>query len=149
MLARLEHVPPAPPRPPALSRRWRPLAWAAAFVAASAAAVWLALLLLQPPPRPGTPPQKMARPGPPVGEPVEPLEVAVAEEVEILSVGGADTATLVVGLLPLQGPMELAREGEVEVTQAKPVVRMGPGGTPMIWTPLDEDEQDPDEVRSP
>ncbi|MCI0681551.1 MAG: hypothetical protein L0Y71_05570 [Gemmataceae bacterium] len=77
----------------------------------------------------------------------EPLPVAAAHEVEILRVEGADTQTLVVGALPVQGPLELAGPGEVTVTSVQPAVRdnmmpevrtQGPG-RPMIWARLDTD----------
>ena len=77
----------------------------------------------------------------------EPFSVAAAHEVEILLVEGADTQTLVVGALPVQGALELAGPGDVTVTSVQPAARdnmmpevhtHGPG-RPMIWARLDTD----------
>jgi hypothetical protein len=118
-----------------------------AALAATAAAVWLAVVLSrsaterqvvrQAPPAPGPrPPGVRPGPAPPA---VEPFPVATADEVEILSVRGADTETLVVGELPLEGPMVLVAAGEVEVKRVEPEVRMGGDGPPMVWTPLERE----------
>jgi hypothetical protein len=67
------------------------------------------------------------------------------DEVEILRVEGADTGTLVVGALPVHGPLELADPGEVTVTSIEPDARdqMVPvirsTGRPMIWARLDSE----------
>jgi len=82
-----------------------------------------------------------------ITEEQEPFVVAAAHEVEILNVEGADTHTLVVGELPLQGSLELAAPGEVTVNSVQPAARdnmlpdvhvRGPG-RPMIWARLDTD----------
>jgi anti-sigma factor RsiW len=76
-----------------------------------------------------------------------PFSVAQAHEVEILNVDGADTHTLVVGELPLNGSLELAGLGDVTVNSVQPAARdnmlpdvhvRGPG-RPMIWARLDTD----------
>jgi len=86
-------------------------------------------------------------PAPAPVETEEPFSVAAAHEVEILAVEGADTQTLVVGALPVQGPLELAGPGDVTVTSVQPAARdnmmpeirvQGPG-RPMIWARLDTD----------
>jgi anti-sigma factor RsiW len=72
---------------------------------------------------------------------MEPFPVASEREVVILYVEGADTGTLVVGQLPLQGPMELVDAGDVTLTSVEPAQRdnmvpdvhiAGPG-RPIIW----------------
>ncbi|GEM_PF-5896653 len=92
------------------------------------------------------------RPGPvPNTAPNDPddvaFSVAAAHEVEIMNVDGADTHTLVVGELPVKGPLELAAPGEVTVTSVQPAARdnmmpevnmQGPG-RPMIWARLETD----------
>jgi hypothetical protein len=123
-------------------------AWAVAALAAAAAAVWLALNLLRPADGPEVARQLPRVPGPPVRvepptEPVEPFAVATSDEVEILSIGGADTATVAVGELPLNGPMLLVQAGEVEVQRAEPEVRTGGNGSPMVWTPLATERVEP------
>jgi hypothetical protein len=78
-------------------------------------------------------------------ESYEVLSVATMDEVEILRVEGADTGTLVVGALPVHGPLELADPGEVTVTSVEPDARdqMVPVirsiGRPMIWARLDSE----------
>jgi anti-sigma factor RsiW len=81
----------------------------------------------------------------PVEEP-EVLQVATSEEVEILRIAGADIDTLVVGRLPVVGPIILLTSQEVEVRppvndQARTEVRMA-GSSPMVWTPLPNDDDD-------
>jgi hypothetical protein len=72
----------------------------------------------------------------------EPFPVASEREVVILRVEGADTGTLVVGELPLQGPLVLVGPGDVTLTSIEPAQRdnmvpevnvTGPG-RPIIWT---------------
>lgn len=75
--------------------------------------------------------------------------VATAAEVEILRVEGNDTPTLVVGRLPLQGPLELAGPGEVVLTSVQPDdtdrmlphVRTGGSDRPMIWARVEAEEE--------
>ena len=114
-------------------KHWRV---AVAVLAATAAAVWLFFSL---PSRQG--PEPTAIPNP-----VEPFEVASADEVEILGVEGADTHSLVVGEWPLRGLLELLGPGEVNITSVEPAAndRMRPevsdGPTvPMIWAHLDSE----------
>jgi hypothetical protein len=69
--------------------------------------------------------------------------VATADEIEILSVEGADHPSLAVGEMPVRGPLELLAPGEFTVTSVQPaagdnmtpVVPQGPD-TPMIWAPI-------------
>jgi len=134
MLAELEAVPPRP----ANLRPWRRRALGLATIAASFAllvSVWW-----------------MNRPiavGPMASSNEDdlPFTVAAAHEVEIMNVEGADTHTLVVGELPVKGPLELAAPGEVTVTSVRPAARdnmmpevqvQGPG-RPMIWARLETD----------
>jgi len=80
----------------------------------------------------------------PVPEDIVIFPVATAAEIAILHVEGADTQTLAVGELPVQGALELAGPGEVALTSVQPDARdnMIPnvriGGTlrPMIWAPF-------------
>lgn len=80
-----------------------------------------------------------------VAEDDEVFPVATASEVAILTVEGPDAATLVVGELPLQGPLELAGPGDVTLTSVEPDARdnMIPQfvstGRPMIWARLETD----------
>ena len=66
----------------------------------------------------------------------EPFPVASAREVVILQVEGADTGTLVVGELPVQGPLELAAPGDVTLTSVAPAEgdNMAVPGNPR-WRP--------------
>jgi len=77
----------------------------------------------------------------------EPFPVASEREVVILHVEGADTGTLVVGELPLYGPLELIGPGEVTLTSIQPAQRdnmipevyvAGPG-PPIIWARAEEE----------
>jgi len=80
----------------------------------------------------------------------EVLQVAKASEVTIVRVEGADTHTLVVGELPLQGNMELAAPGDIILTKilADPKnnelnpVRLIQGSSPMIWAKLETETDD-------
>jgi len=76
----------------------------------------------------------------------EPLPVAVADEIEILSVGGADTQTLVVGNPPVDGPLELLAPGDVTLFSVEPAdddmvpeIRFHGPNSPIIWAQLDDD----------
>jgi hypothetical protein len=76
----------------------------------------------------------------------EVFEVAQAHEITILRVEGADTDSLVVGVPPLVGLLELAESGDVDVLKMCPDVRdqMLPNvreqGRPLIWARIDTDE---------
>src|SRR5262249_16689970 len=91
--------------------------------------------------RAGRDPKAPGLPGPTPAPDTEPFPVAEAHEVEILSVEGRDTGTVVVGHLPVDGPLVLATPGEVSVTSVEPPRQdqMVPGGyrgrsdAPMIW----------------
>jgi hypothetical protein len=148
VLARLEQTPVRPVK----ALRWRPAAWVAGILAACAAAVWLTLVLLQPrdqanrvdlkrrpTPAKESPAPRDTKAAP---APVEPFEVVTADEVEILSVRGADTGTLVVGEVPVRGELVLPLPGEVEIKErADAEVRVG--GSPMIWSPLTNERDEP------
>jgi hypothetical protein len=69
--------------------------------------------------------------------------VATADEITILHVEGDDTATLVVGQLPVNGTMELVEPQEFFLNSVEPAPGddMVPSfkmdqGSPMIWAPL-------------
>jgi hypothetical protein len=155
VLARLQQLPRTPaggaPGRPGYGLRFA--AWAVAALAATAAAVWLSLALLRPAGGPEL--VRQAPRGPerrevpfkvprPVPVEVEPFAVATGDEVEVLSIKGADTSTLVVGELPFSGPMVLVQAGEVEVQRVERDVRMGSTGPPMVWMPLEGDRNEPE-----
>jgi hypothetical protein len=85
------------------------------------------------------------QPVPPKEAPIEVFEVATASEIVILRVEGADTSSLVVGVPPVVGPLELADAGEVRVIHVRPDardkmvpnVRQDRPHRPMIWARLD------------
>lgn len=127
-------------------RQW--VRWTTALVTVAAAiglAVWLArpdaLQLARAPEKQITAPP----------DTVEVFPVATAGEVTILRVEGDDTQTLVVGELPLHGPLELAGPGEVALTSVqpdardrmRPLVRMGDAQRPMIWARVDAEAMEP------
>lgn len=128
--ARLLRVARQPKAGPALRR------WGAPLLATAAG---LALLVGYWPRSPEVPP-------PDVRAAVEEVfPVATASEVTILRVEGADTNTLVVGELPVHGPLELAGPGDVALTSVQPdahdnmvprVLLQGPQ-RPIIWARLD------------
>ena len=78
----------------------------------------------------------------------EVLPVATASEVVILRVAGEDTDALVVGELPLHGPMELAEPGEIRFFQVQPAskdhvpqrVRLEGPNRPIIWARAETEE---------
>lgn len=82
-----------------------------------------------------------------VGRDQEPLAVATAQEVEILSVAGDDTPSLVVGELPVRGPLELLAPGEATLAEAGKIedteIRMGGSNRPLIWARIESEEEDP------
>jgi hypothetical protein len=69
------------------------------------------------------------------------MSVAVSHEVEIVRVNGADTDALVVGELPVHGPLVLAEPGEVTLKRMDPgaEVHMGNQDMPVVWARLDTD----------
>jgi anti-sigma factor RsiW len=132
----------APATLPPTRSRWRRSLGVATALAACIALVVTLEILQRPAPPPTAPPQE-----PVVLDDELPFPVAAAHEVEILNVEGADTHTLVVGELPLQGTLELASPGDVTVTSVEPAARdnmmpeihlQGPG-RPMIYARLDDD----------
>jgi len=101
-------VPSSPPRVRAFPRRnlWTN--------AASAAAIFLALLLYRP-----TGKEVAVAPAP--REPmVTPFPVVSEKDVEILSMDAADADALVVGELPMRGPVVLAGPGDVVLDHLQP-----------------------------
>jgi anti-sigma factor RsiW len=75
----------------------------------------------------------------PAAEP-EVFPVATADEVTIRLIEGADIGTLVVGELPVSGPLELAAPGEVFVFHATGAdVHQQGSRPPMIWARLETD----------
>jgi anti-sigma factor RsiW len=77
-----------------------------------------------------------------------PFPVASAQEVVILQVEGADTGTLVVGELPVQGPLDLVGPGDVTLTSVQPAkgdnmvpeVHIAGSGRPIIWARAESEE---------
>lgn len=69
---------------------------------------------------------------------LEIFAVASASEVTILHIDGEDTVALVVGALPLDGPMELAERGEVRVIRCCPkTIQVRETGRPMVSPRVD------------
>jgi hypothetical protein len=151
VFARLDQAP--APAAPAAGRSWLPRAGAAAAALLTAAAAgWLALFLgQQPPPAPvqeaPAPVAKRVEPAPRVEPPApkapewEVFPVATAAEIEILRIGGADTRTLVVGELPVIGPLEPTRPGEVVLTRADAEVRLDVRGWMWMREFVEDDPQ--------
>jgi hypothetical protein len=114
----------------------------AALLATAAAVALFAWMGRSPQPVP--PPRQPALA---VAVEVEVFPVASADEIAILHVAGADTQTVIVGELPLLGPLELAGPGEVALTSVQPdardnmmpQVRMGGAHRPMIWARVAEE----------
>ncbi len=130
VLARVEREAAAGPLPVSSSsgRPWP----ATALVAAAAGVVLAAFLIL---PRIHQQPVQKALAEDDI------FPVASEREVVILHVEGADTGSVVVGQLPLQGPLELAGPGDVTLTSVQPAARdnmvpqivAGGQGRPIIW----------------
>lgn len=145
ILARLAQVRPEPVAPRTTARR---VVWIAA--GAVAAAILFVVLQGQPPapvPQPAAVDQTEEDTA--LLDDGEPLQVATADEIEILSVDGADAHTLAVHDLPTRGPIELLRPGEVSLAQPMrdPMmqVRLEGPATPMIWARLDSEMDDDDD----
>jgi anti-sigma factor RsiW len=125
----------------------RRLTAAMAGLTSAAAAVWLALSLV---PRPASPELSRATHPARVADQDVAFPVATEDEVEILSVQGEDTGTVVVGQMPLQGPMELAGPGDVTLTSVRPAradnmmpdVRMDDTDTPLVWARLEGEREE-------
>jgi hypothetical protein len=80
------------------------------------------------------------------GESVDVLKLATSDEVEILHISGADIGTLLVGRLPVAGPIILLTQEEIEVRppvngNARTEIRMV-GSSPMAWTPKPNENED-------
>jgi len=134
----------ARPRRSALGRRLIALSAAAASIGL---VLWLGFgrqILPEPPAS-----NRIVRPAPSAAREFEVFPVATASEVTILSVEGADTHTVVVGELPLRGPMELAGPGEVAFTDFDvdgrdymlPHLRAAAPHRPMIWAPMSAEDR--------
>jgi hypothetical protein len=101
------------------------------------------------PRRPGGDGQFVSTPSQPGHRPeetVEVLEIATSDEVDILHIAGADIGSLVVGRLPLAGPMVLLTQEEVDVRppvngSARTEIRVV-GSSPMVWTPLPNENEE-------
>jgi hypothetical protein len=119
--------------------------WTLGVLSAAASLAWLAVTLWLPADRQTARLGQPQNPRPAPAE-FEVLEVAHADEVEVLQVGGADANTLVVGDPFVQGPLVLAQPGDVTFTRVDPahdntmpeVLGSDPTGSvsPMILTPL-------------
>lgn len=117
------------------AKKPRPAGWRAAALLAGAACLAAATLLMTR----EKPPQTLPEAPPAFVQDEGPFPVATESEVVILRVEGEDTGSLVVGTLPLHGPLELAGPGDVtfgENTQ----VHVGGSGRPMVWARLDPDD---------
>lgn len=74
---------------------------------------------------------------------IEVLEVATSDEIEIIRIAGSDTGSMIVGQLPLSGPMVLLDPDEIEIMPPangagpRPELRKG-----MLWTPRPGDNED-------
>ena len=99
-------TPPAPRIPTPRRSRWTN--------AVSAAAVFLALLLHRPTAK------DVALPAAPLETSVTPFAVVADKDVEILSMDAADADALVVGELPMRGPVVLAGPGDVILDRLLP-----------------------------
>ena len=78
------------------------------------------------------------KPKPPDVEDVEVFAVAVDSEVTIFRIEGVDMGSLVVGAMPLDGPMELAERGEVRVIRCCPqTIQVRQTGRPMVSPRVD------------
>jgi hypothetical protein len=131
--------------------RWK--VWSiAGLVTAAAAAIVFAVLRFgspEPAPTPAPPKPGPSSPGVPMVQvAVEPLEVATADEIEIVRVAGADTGSLVTVNLPINRPIELLEPHEVDVqppannSAGTEVHQSGSG--PIVWTPLPRQRDDDD-----
>jgi len=144
LLARLPAAPAAPPAPPAAASRARRRApWIIAGTVAAAVALFFALPATQEPPLPHLHPPGQP---PPELDNGLPLEVASADEIEVLSVNGSDTHTLAVRGLSVRGLLELLGPGEMSLLQpardAAIQVRNDGHTAPVIWARTDNEMND-------
>jgi hypothetical protein len=124
----------AQPRPLSPPAGRRSLRRAAALLSTAAAGVLLAALLVTNPAH--------------APEDDSPFPVASEREVVILHVEGADTGTLVVGELPLQGALVLAGPGDMTLTSVQPAkgdnmipeVNVEGPGRPIIWARAESED---------
>ena len=128
LLSKLEKTPPQTSKP-----WWQSPGWVASILTMTAAAFWLTLIL--------TGAQNEISDKDDIQEMV-PFAVATADEIEVLSVEGADHPALAVGEMPFRGPLELLQPGEMTVTSIPPdprdiTIRQGPD-TPMFWANLSQ-----------
>jgi ferric-dicitrate binding protein FerR (iron transport regulator) len=143
LVARLPAEPCQPPRQPPLWTRTR---WLAAG-AAIAAAVALFFVLRTPEPAVPTPPAP--QPGPFAAAELDdgaPLQVASADEIEILSVAGSDMHTLAVRGLSVRDLLELLGPGELTLMEpardAGIRVRNDGQTAPVVWARTDAEMND-------
>jgi hypothetical protein len=139
--------------PRTVGARWKSLALGA-LVTASAAAVVLAVLQLgsseQPAattPGPSNDPERLAK-APQRPEPIQVLEVATADEVEIVRVAGGDTHSLINVRVPVNRPLELLAQHEVELqppaNNPAGTEILQVGSAPMFVTPLPREREEED-----
>lgn len=135
----LDHLHKVPAPRPARRPIW---AQAIAWLGAAAAAAWLAFTFW---PESPLADDNDAIDKPPRVAAVVPFPVATSGEIEILSVEGSDTASLVIGQ-PVHGPIELLAPGEVVLTSVQPAAsdNMLPRvhqshETPMIWARVESE----------
>lgn len=131
---------PAVPKPRRTASRWKPVAWVAG-IAACLALVWVLAGNREP--------DKIKLAEKPIvkgAEEDEIFPVAVADEIRILRVEGRPyTQAMIVGQLPLDGPLELLENDEMSVTSIKPDTRDRPLASvgkdrPIIWAKLETED---------
>ena len=117
--------------------------WLTAGIIAASIVIFIGLLLgglrsMLPKPGPEQPLVKLPQPTEDFAD-IDMLQVAAASEVTILRIDGADTEAVVVGEMPVSGPLDLAASGEVCITCKCPRVnvRQNPPYRPMVWARLD------------
>ena len=93
--------------------------------------------------QPDAPPQSQQTPASRQAD-LEPFPVATADEIEILSIGGADVKSVFVRHFPMNSPLPIPEAGEVTIRRAEREVRMEPTGRPVIWVHPPEEDPDPD-----
>jgi hypothetical protein len=86
------------------------------------------------------PPDLIVKTPQPAPDEFEVLEVASASDVNILRIEDADTPCVVVGTLPVNGPLEFAVSGEVCISCKCPrvVVRQDPPHCPMVYARVEK-----------
>jgi hypothetical protein len=145
VLARLQASIPSLPRARFLRwggrrRSWRAVAWVAgALSAAAVAGVVARTTLLHQPPVQSVVPASSAP-----SDPIQPLMLVSADDIDIVSMDGDDDDALLVGEPPVTGPIVLASNGDIALAKAEPGkegipgVKMKEGVTgPMVVVPLE------------